>query len=678
MTLDHAAFHLTRQNALKHLLNERNEQGHWTGRLSSSALSTATAITALSLIDRAHNATHHRELITGGVGWLINKQNDDGGWGDTDKSFSNISTTMLCWAALNLPEVRSACDSADLTQARDSAEQQTEAWLANHAGSTDIPTLVQAVMQRYGKDRTFSVPILTMCALCGRLGDPDSPQTWKYVKQLPFELAAFPARYYAKLNLRVVSYALPALIAIGQLRHTKCPTRNPITRITRALTKNKTLDVLSRIQPPNGGFLEATPLTSFVTMALAGANLADHPVATKAVSFLIDSARPDGSWAIDTNLATWVTTLSVNALAAGGNLNQHLNEQERQTITHWLLDQQYTEVHPYTNAEPGGWAWTDLPGGVPDADDTAGALISLINLNTDNDTPSPNLDERTKQAGTNGLRWLESLQNRDGGIPTFCRGWGKLPFDRSSTDITAHFIGAHLLWAPIADPEGFAMMAEQDDADQPVNEQRPSTPTESTLNMLQGGMPGMEQHLGRALFDRCYGKFNKAIGYIRNQQLPDGSWHPLWFGNQHLDTETNPTYATARILEQGIGPHADSNQSISWLLATQNNDGGWGGGHNSPSSIEETALTLQAVIETHDGWLHFDMNTDTKAAIQNGLNYLIQQTNQGTHFPPSPIGFYFAKLWYYEKLYPVIFTVAAMERAAVWLDQLPHNQPTDT
>jgi squalene-hopene/tetraprenyl-beta-curcumene cyclase len=31
---------------------------------------------------------------------------------------------------------------------------------------------------------------------------------------------------------------------------------------------------------------------------------------------------------------------------------------------------------------------------------------------------------------------------------------------------------------------------------------------------------------------------------------------------------------------------------------------------------------------------------------------------------PSPIGFYFAKLWYFERLYPLIFTVAALRRAA--------------
>jgi squalene-hopene/tetraprenyl-beta-curcumene cyclase len=33
------------------------------------------------------------------------------------------------------------------------------------------------------------------------------------------------------------------------------------------------------------------------------------------------------------------------------------------------------------------------------------------------------------------------------------------------------------------------------------------------------------------------------------------------------------------------------------------------------------------------------------------------------HREPSPIGLYFAKLWYYEKLYPLIFTVSALGQA---------------
>ncbi len=69
---------------------------------------------------------------------------------------------------------------------------------------------VAAVVKRYGKDRTFSVPILTHCALAGIVD-------WKEVIPLPFELSCVPHRLYAAVKMPVVSYALPALIAIGQV-----------------------------------------------------------------------------------------------------------------------------------------------------------------------------------------------------------------------------------------------------------------------------------------------------------------------------------------------------------------------------------------------------------------------------------------------------------------------------
>jgi squalene-hopene/tetraprenyl-beta-curcumene cyclase len=148
----------------------------------------------------------------------------------------------------------------------------------------------------------------------------------------------------------------------------------PDHAVLRWWAKKPSLKVLERIQPENGGFLEAAPLTSFVTMSLAGMGLSDHPVAKKGVEFLLNSIRPDGSWPIDTNLATWTTTLAVNALG------DDLPEADRPVIRDWLLEQQYKTLHPYTNADPGGWAWTNLPGGVPDADDTPGAMLALIEL----------------------------------------------------------------------------------------------------------------------------------------------------------------------------------------------------------------------------------------------------------------------------------------------------------
>src|SRR6266853_5656508 len=103
-------------------MRERNSAGHWEGRLSSSALSTATAVVALALFvrERPSESSGDEALVQRGIGWLLDQQNEDGGWGDTDRSFSNISTTALCWAALAF---------ARRSDAVAAAERRAEAWL---------------------------------------------------------------------------------------------------------------------------------------------------------------------------------------------------------------------------------------------------------------------------------------------------------------------------------------------------------------------------------------------------------------------------------------------------------------------------------------------------------------------------------------------------------------------
>src|SRR5262249_48683698 len=91
------------QTAVSALLAERTPEGYWVGELSTSALSTATAVCALALVGQhAPSSGSHGPLIANGLAWLAGHQNPDGGWGDTVKSVSNISTTMLCRAAFHI------------------------------------------------------------------------------------------------------------------------------------------------------------------------------------------------------------------------------------------------------------------------------------------------------------------------------------------------------------------------------------------------------------------------------------------------------------------------------------------------------------------------------------------------------------------------------------------------
>ena len=91
-----------------------------------------------------------------------------------------------------------------------------------------------------------------------------------------------------------------------------------------------------------------------------------------------------------------------------------------------------------------------------------------------------------------------------------------------------------------------------------------------------------------------------------------------------------------------------------FLLTTQHSDGGWGGAPGTPPSLEETALA----VDTLSG----PGGDEARQARERGVAWLIQAWDEGAWREATPIGFYFANLWYFEDMYPLTFLLAALGR----------------
>ncbi len=587
---------LQRLNELgRNLVSEIKSEGYWEGRLSSSALGVAVAVAALYF----DNPKAHANEIDRGLNWLKSNMNTDGSFGDTPESPGNVSTSLLVYATANLfMEEKNWIISF---------QEQIAGYLRTQNIDIHSAKISKVILDHYQKDYTFSVPILAMSGLCGI---PDK-KAFKYIPQLPFELSLLPRKLYRLLNLSVVSYAIPALVAVGIVIFKKKKS-NLFWRTVRRFSSPKALKILHLMLPESGGYLEAIPLTAFVSLSLINSGFAETEVVKKGIGFLKSTQREDGGWPIDVDLSTWVTSLSVKAFRSNLDGFIHTDLQDK-IADHFKLIQNNT-VHPFNGTRPGGWGWTNYQGSVPDGDDTPGVILALLKLQP---------KEKVKKEILSGCQWLFRLQNNDGGFPTFSRGWGKLPFDQSCSDLSGHNLLAF----------------------------------SSVLNVYQDELSLRQKK-------RLQKSFAKALHYLEKHQREDGSWLPLWFGNQRTDDHTNPVYGTAKVvtylkdssdhkwlsenLKQRLNVLID--KGTRYLVSVQNKNGSWGGAKNIPGTIEETALAVSALASIE--------NLDKCKAGLSWLDTFCKQNG----LKPAPVGLYFASLWYDEKLYPITAYLEAISR----------------
>jgi squalene-hopene/tetraprenyl-beta-curcumene cyclase len=321
---------------------------------------------------------------------------------------------------------------------------------------------------------------------------------------------------------------------------------------------------------------------------------------------------------------TAITTIAVvESAATADSLGEPREAADR--AVDWLLANEIREPGDWADrvrAEPAGWCFEYANRFYPDVDDTAMVVIALATWKASplaDPAKLPLVDAAIARA----VRWLEAMQNTDG-------GWGA--FDR---DNTSEF----LCKVPFADHN--AMID-------------PSSPDLAGRVLEAFGKIGLGP--GHTAVDR-------AVAYVLRSQESDGSWYGRW--------GVNYIYGTWQVLEgfRAVGVPSDDAAVVrgaAWLEAHQQSDGGWG---ETPESYADRGLAgIGVPTASQTAWAIAGLvaaGRGGSAAVGRGADWLVaRQEADGTWEQREFTGTGFPRVFYLRyHWYPIYFPLIALVRA---------------
>jgi len=623
------------RRAQAHLLDLQHPAGYWAGELEADASVTAGYVPLMYYMTGSVDPARRRKAVN----FVQSKQRSDGSWSSYHGGPGDLNVSIQCYFSLKLSGVSG--QEPSMQRARDfilakggigKANVFTKIWLAlfgqfDWRGAPTVPPEVILLPDWFYINiyEFASWSRATIVALTIVLTD-------KPVCRVPeqadvSELYVEPAgqRVYPLgkadrlLSWRAFFLWLDSLCK----RWEKLPLKPG-----RGLARRRTEEWIVSRQEADGswGGIMLPWVYSLVALKCLGRGLDDPAVARGLAGLEGFIAEDDATFRLlPATSPVWDTAWAVIALSDSGLPNDH---PALRKAASWLLRQQilvggdWQVKNPRT--PPGCWAFEFANNFYPDMDDGAVVPLALLRVRL-----ADKEEEDKARAIARALRWVASMQSKDGGWAAFDLNNDKqmlahvpfadfmTPLDPTCADVTAH-----------------------------------------VLELLGTRWPGAAA-------------LRKGLRYLQRTQEADGAWYGRW--------GVNYVYGTGLVLGalRAAGVKMTEGwvrRAQSWLVSRQNPDGGWGetcATYAAPelrgsgrSTASQTAWALLGLLAAGEG---------AGRAVGSGIDYLLRsQRADGSWAEDEYTGTGFPRAFYlHYDLYRAYFPLMALARYRAGLEVAP-------
>ena len=631
--------------ARKCLFSHQIESTYWCGELEADTTLESDYILLHTLL-----GTGKPERIAKAARYILQHQNEDGGWSIYAGGPSNVSATVKAYFGLKLAGY--SADHPVLRHARERIEKL--------GGVTAVNTFTKIYLCFFGQydyDAVPAVPpeivlfpkwfwfnIYEISSWSRAILVPLSiAYAKKPFKKIPPEMGIqelFPGGDMRSVNLhlhwseKIVSWRNFFLV-LDRMTHWFERVHVRPLRSIALRTAEKWM--LERLEMSDGlGAIYPGIMNSIIALRCLGYSVDDPQFIRAMDEFEALGIEEEETFRMQPcKSPVWDTAYATFALGESGVPR---TEPRMVAAAEWILQKQVTHKGDWAfknkKGKPGGWYFEFNNEFYPDVDDTAIVNLALSHV----DCPNGRYQSETVQRA---IDWVLSMQCRNGGFASFDKDNNRMVFQ-------------HI---PFADHNAMLDPATAD---------------------ITGRVLEMLANYG---FTQEDAPVRKALEFIKKEQEADGSWFGRW--------GVNYIYGTMQVLRGldaiGIDNHEPCiQQAAEWIRSVQNPDGGWGetcGSYDDsrvkgvgPSTASQTAWAILGLLA----------GGDTRSdSVARGVAYLLKhQKKDGSWDEPYCTGTGFPRVFYlkyhlYRQYFPLLALTAYAKSLAEVQEAVASRAPLE-